>query len=166
MTDPLTVLRKNRRGLRKRGATSQCLEVVECYTNCLRKHGRDASLAMVGRLMGISRQLVHRHMRRAEEILLVVRIGRVFMLNARSLLRWASEFVAERAAHVRELGRKRLARLDKSRCVNTRLTHTPEIKFYPEKEAEERYRAQAELAQQLNPADVEGYWLKAMAAEG
>jgi len=123
--EALSVIRANRRGFRARGATSQTLEVVETYFALKAKKGR-IGLADVGRVLGVSRQLVHRHICRAEDVGMLVRIGRTVLLCARSLLRWSQEFVLERAKAAKAKAVKRWQSLGKSGCVNTGLTHTVE----------------------------------------
>ena len=123
MGSSLQILRSNRRGLRKLGLTSQALECVETYFALKAKRPR-VSLADVGRVLGVSRQLVHRHIVRAEAVGLIVRFGRSILLCAKSLLRWSDDFVLQRAKAYRDKTVKRWKTLLKSGCVNTGLTHT------------------------------------------
>lgn len=114
MTDQLKLLSKRRRTLRQMGLTTCTLQFVEKYFQLKRTNPR-VSLADVSRVLGYSRSLATRYMKRAEELQLVVRVGNTFILFAKTLLVLA-------ASKLNQI-RKRLYLKAKSKSVHTRSTH-------------------------------------------
>jgi len=115
--DPLSLIASNRRKLRKMGATSQTIQCVEMYFKIKRRKAR-TSLGDVARVLGIARQQVQRHMKRAQAMGLVARVGSTLILNVRGLLGWCEASAREKVEHLKRLYQKK-----KSESDNRRLSH-------------------------------------------
>jgi len=118
-SDPLSLIAKNRRKLRKMGATSQTIQCVEMYFKIKRKKPH-ASFGDVGRVLGIARQQVQRHFKRAAAMGLVARVGQTMILNVRGLLGWCEASALEKVEHLKRLYQKRKSKSDNSRMSHNR----------------------------------------------
>jgi len=123
--DALKTIRQNRKGLRLLGLgiTSQVTNCVETYET-LRQKNKRVSVAAAGRLIGVTRQRAHQLMNRAETAGLVIKIGRTYILNVKTVLAWSARFVAERAAAIRSKALRSCKRFTKLPYVKDALTHT------------------------------------------
>lgn len=119
--------------------TSQGLQVMEKFCE-IRVRNPRAGFADVARVLGIHRSIVTRHMKRAEAIGLIVRVGRTVYLCVKSILKLSEEGRLARRARLkkREYKRKLWKLLGKSESVDTLSTHR---RTEVSKEEIEAYRA-------------------------
>lgn len=129
----LSVLSKNFRGFRNRGLGRGTLSVVHAHVRLLLDNPRHG-IAGTARVLGITRQTAHGHLEKARHAGLVVRIGRLWILNVSALLAMMPEFVKERleaaraaAAAKAEEARKLLESLRDAESVRPDLTHTSKL---------------------------------------
>lgn len=122
----LIQVKKNRKGFRGLGLTSQALNVLETYFWQVQKEGaRRVSLASVGRILGISRQRVRVLMLLCERVGVVSSALGRFFLNSGFVSRHLDAFSRGRAIHAQALkARKALKNKQKSACDNGVLSHT------------------------------------------
>lgn len=114
----LKVIAANRRTLRQLGLTSCAISFVEKYVAMKLRNPR-VTLASVCRVLGYNRSLGTKYMKKAEEIGLVARLRRTFVVNARWLA-GLSKVKIKQMAYVRKV-RKTLAEFS---SVNRRSTHS------------------------------------------
>ena len=154
----LQIIRKNRRGIRSLGLTSQAIQCVEAFFALKAKKPR-AGQSDVARVLGVSRQLVNRHFARAEAVGLIARVGRTVILMTKSLLAWDRDFVLGRARAAKARAVKRWKTLTKSQPVNTGFTHTGKDITQPERAVElpDRQAAIADLQRMYVPVHMRAH---------
>jgi len=120
----LTAVRRNRKGIRRKlGLTSQAVQCAEEYVAMSLTKPR-VTASDVARCLGLHRSQVSRHLKLCCEVGLLVKVGRTFVLMAKSVLSWSAEFAAQRRQHLAALRSKRFKSLTKSRFVAYGSTHT------------------------------------------
>lgn len=112
------MIRGNRRALRERGLTSADILALEVIA-FQQEQGRVRSvrISALARLLGVSRQSVHRRLDRLHAAGAVVAIGRGVFLNVRGLLRWCAKAALDRLAAVRRSFERKKAPSVNARCA-------------------------------------------------
>ena len=109
---PLSVIRSNRKELRKRGCSAGDLLILEAVAFKSPQGGLvRVSVAAVGRMVGVGRSSALRSIQKLERLGAVVRIGAAMMLSVRFVLKQLLSDAVERAKSLRRafcLHRKRL----------------------------------------------------------